>query len=111
MASRIAKGGGSSKDFAEARAWLTAWRDNDAMLQPLLAGSSLSLELVPMSVNLSRTAAIGLEALTSIEDRKPTAAVEQERQLTYLKKEEAPEAVLLDAIVPGVELLLRGAGH
>ena len=111
MAGRIAQGGGSAEDFAQASAWLTAWRDNDAKLRPSLAGSSLSSELEPMSLNVSRTAAIGLQALASLEGKKPEAAAEQERQLAELKKAEGPEAVLIDAIVPGVELLVHAARH
>ena len=111
IAARIAKTGASAQDFADARAWLTAWRDNDTVLRPLVAKSSLSLELIPMSLNLSRTAAIGLEALGSLESKKPLADGEQERKLAELKKEEAPEATLIDAIVPGVELLVHATRH
>jgi hexosaminidase len=109
LARRLADGSGSAADFAQARAWLTAWYDNDAALQPLLAQSSLSAELAPMSLNLTRTAAIGLVALANLESKAPTPPGVEEQQLADLKRAEEPQAVLIDAIVPGVELLVRAS--
>jgi hexosaminidase len=106
MAARIASGKGTPEDFDTARAWLTRWRDNDAELAPLLPQSSLTAELVPLSKNLSLTAAIGLSALNSIEKHQPVDAAAQQAQLAALKGYEAPQAVLLDMIVPGVETLV-----
>ena len=111
LARRIAGGSGSAGDFAQARAWLSAWHDNDATLQPLLAASSLSLELAPVSLNLSRAASIGLDALASLQSKKPIPAAVQEQQLADLKKAEEPQAILVDAIVPGVELLVHASGR
>jgi hexosaminidase len=111
LAARIAAGHGSAADFAQAGQRLTQWRDNDAVLQPLLARSSLTLELAPVSINLSHTAAIGLDALTSLQDRRPVSESVQQQQLAELKKMEAPEAVLVDMIVPSVELLVRASSH
>jgi hexosaminidase len=111
LAARIATGNASAADFAQARRWLTVWRDNDAVLQPLLAGSSLTQELAPMSLNLKQTETIGLDALSSLEDHKPVSSTVQEHQLTELKKLKAPQAVLLDAIVPGVEQLVQASSH
>jgi hexosaminidase len=111
LAARIAAGHGSAADFEQARQRLTLWRDNDAVLQPLLARSSLTLELAPVSLNLSHTAAIGLDALASLQDRRPAAESVRQQQLAELKKMEAPEAVLIDTIVPSVELLVRASSH
>ena len=111
LARRIASGRGSAADFTQARTWLTAWYRNDATLQPLLAGSSLSAELAPLSLNLNRTAAIGLTALATFESKAMPPAALEEQQLADLKKEEAPQAILIDAIVPGVELLIHAAGR
>lgn len=111
LATRIAAGKGSAEDLATARQWLTEWRDNDAALQPLLAHSSLSLELAPMSLNLSRTASIGLEALASLQSGQAVQTATQAQQLAELKKQAAPQAVLIDAIVPGVELLVRASSR
>ena len=111
LAARIASGIASAADFAEARQCLTVWGDNDAALQPLLAGSSLTQELAPMSLKVKQAAGIGLEALSSLEGHKPVSSAVQEQQLGALKKLKAPEAVLLNAIVPGVEQLVQATRH
>ncbi len=111
LSAKIAAGNASAADFEQARRWLTVWRDNDATLQPLLDGSSLTQELAPMSLNLKQTATIGLEALSSLEDHKPASSAVQEQQLSELKKLKAPQAVLLDAVVPGVEQLVQASSH
>ncbi len=57
----IVKGKASPGQWQEAREWLVLWRDNDAKLQPLLGGSDLTAELVPVSQGLSQVAAVGLQ--------------------------------------------------
>ena len=109
LAVRISSGNGSAADFAQARAWLTAWYDNNATLQPLLAGSSLSAELAPVSVNVSHTAGIGLVALANIQSKQIPPAAVQDQQHAFLKTAEAPEAILIDAIIPGVEALVHAS--
>lgn len=111
LARKIAAGNGSAADFEQARAWLTVWRDNDAALQLSLAGSSLSAELIPVSSSVSRTAAIGLEALNNLQKKQSALAATQQQQLADLKKAEEPIAVLVDAIVPGVEALVNASLH
>jgi hexosaminidase len=111
LAARIASGAASAEDYAQARQWLTLWQDNDATLHPLLANSSLTQELAPMSLNLKQAAAIGLDALSSLEGHQPVLASVKEQQLESLKELKAPEAVLLDAIVPGVEQLVRASSR
>jgi hexosaminidase len=111
LAARIASGRASAAEFAQARHWLTVWQDNDAALQPLLAGSSLTHELAPMSTNLKQSAGIGLDALSSLERHKPVSPSVQAQQLDTLRKLQAPEAVLLNAIVPGVEQLVQASSH
>ena len=111
LAARIASGRASAAEFSQARHWLDVWQDNDAALQPLLAGSSLTQELAPMSTNLKQAAGIGLDALSSLERHEPVSPSVQAQQLDTLKKLKAPEAVLLDAIVPGVEQLVQASSH
>ena len=67
LAHAVAAGTASPAQHAEARAWLTLWAGNDAVLAPTLNESALTIELVPVSHNLSRTAALGLAALDRIE--------------------------------------------
>jgi len=107
LANRIAAGKATSADWQQARQWLTLWRDNDAALQPLLPQSALTAELVPVSRNLSQAAAIGLSALDALENHKTVSPSAQQDQISSLKSLEAPQAVLLDMVVPGVEVLVR----
>ncbi len=104
LAHRIATGNASASDFQQARQWLTLWRENDAALQPQLPDSELTAELAPVSRNLSQAATIGLAALDSLEKHQPVESAQQ--QLTKLKQLEAPQAALLNMIVPGVEELV-----
>ena len=106
LATRIASGRGTPADFKQAREWLTLWRDNDAILQPQLSQSELTAELAPLSRNLKQAAAIGLLALDAIEKGQPVSASTQQQWLSSLKALEAPQAILLDKIVPGVETLV-----
>jgi len=87
--------------------WLILWRDNDARLQPILPHSDLTAELEPVSRTLYQTAVIGLSALDSLQNHKPVSSAVRQQQLSFLKSAEAPQAVLLDMVVPSVELLLN----
>jgi hexosaminidase len=107
LASLIAAGKASPEQWEQAREWLILWRDNDAKLQPILPHSDLTAELEPVSHTLNQTAVIGLSALDSLQNHKPLSASVRQQQLSFLKSAEAPQAVLLDMIVPSVELLLN----
>jgi hexosaminidase len=109
LAARIANGTATPADHAKARAWLTLWRDNDTALQPTISSSALAAELAPISRNLHDSSAIGLAALDSIEQKKPLTTADQSQQLATLKALEAPQAVLLNMTVPGVEALVTAA--
>ena len=106
LATRIASGQGTPADFKQARDWLTRWRDNDATLQSQLSQSELTAELAPLSSNLNQAAVIGLLALDAIEKQQPVSLSTQQQWLASLKALEAPQAILLDKIVPGVETLV-----
>ncbi|WP_179640072.1 family 20 glycosylhydrolase [Tunturiibacter empetritectus] len=107
VAARIATGKAAPGDWEKARQWLLLWRDNDATLQPSLVRSALTVELVPMSHNLSKAATTGLIALDALQNSTPVDAETRKRQLSELKEFEKPEAVLLNRIVPGVEVLVQ----
>jgi hexosaminidase len=109
IAVRISTGKTVAGDWQKARQWLVLWRDNDAVLQPSLVRSSLTAELVPLSRNLSKAATIGLLALDSLQNSLPVTAETQKEQLSQLKDLEKPAAVLIDMIVPGVEVLVQAA--
>ena len=107
LAARIAAGKALPGDWETARRWLTLWHDNDAVLQPSLEKSELTAELVPVSHNLAHAATIGLLALDDLQKKLPVSIETQKQQLSELKELEKPVAVLLNRIVPGVELLVR----
>jgi hexosaminidase len=106
IAKRISEGKAAAGDLETARRWLILWRDNDGALQPLLPKSALTIELIPVSHNLSAAARIGLSALDELEQHHAASAAEQKERLATLKSFEAPQAALLDVIVPAIETLV-----
>ena len=109
LAQRVAAGAAAPDDLKQAHRQLVAWRDNDAVLQPLLAQSALAGELAPVSRTLRRTAEVGLAALSAIETATPIDAAARDRELALLQSFEAPQAVLVNPLVPAVALLVRTA--
>ncbi len=107
LAKKIAAGSAAPGDWEEACRWLTMWRDNDSALQPSLKQSELTTELVPVSHHLAHAASIGLIALENLQKNLSVDTEKQKQQMAELKELEKPEAVLLDKIVPGVELLVQ----
>jgi hexosaminidase len=107
IATRIALGKASPRDWQQAQGWLTLWRDNDAKLQPLLAQSYLTQELVPLSRNLSQVAEIGLQALNDLHENRLVSTEARQRNIDFLKASEKPQAVLLLMVAPSVELLVQ----
>jgi hexosaminidase len=107
LSAKIATGKPDPEDWQKARQWLVLWRDNDAALQPSLAKSELTAELVPLSHNLAQSATIGLLALDALQNNQPVNAETQKQQLSQLKELEKPEAILLNKIIPGVEILVH----
>jgi hexosaminidase len=108
---RIAVGNATQVDWQEARKSLTLWRDNDATLQPLLPRSSLTSDLGPVSHNLEVAARIGLTALDDLQGRQLVSPETQKQRLAALKPLEAPQAVLLDMVLPGIETLVAADSH
>ncbi len=106
LAHAVAAGTASPAQHAEVRTWLTLWAGNDAALAPTLGGSGLTMELTQVSHNLSRTAALGLQALDRIEGRG-TAEGTSAAQRAELKQMDTltPAALRNMAIAPVDELL------
>jgi hexosaminidase len=111
MAARIAAGKPAPLDWQTARDWLTLWRDNDAVLQPLLPHSALTAELAPVSHDLAAAAAIGLWALDALEKHTPVSPLSRDEQIAALKPLKKPQAMLLNMMVPGVEALVRATAQ
>jgi hexosaminidase len=107
IAKLIASGQATPEQWRQAREWLTLWRDNDARLQPLLTQSSVTEELVPLSHDLNQVAVIGLLALDDLENNRAMDAVTRSQNLSVLKTDAKPQAVLVDMVAPSVGLLVQ----
>ena len=107
LAKVIAAGKASLQQRQEARDWLVLWRDNDAKLKPLLEGSDIEAELIPVSQTLSQVATIGLQALDDLENRRVVAAATLQKNVQLLEAAAGPQAELLDMVVPSAELLVQ----
>jgi hexosaminidase len=88
---------------------LAEWRDNDSGLQPLLQNSFLLKEVAPVSQNLAVLGAAGLQALASIDARKPTAAEWRQQQITVIQQAAKPTADLVLVIAPAVQKLVEAS--
>jgi hexosaminidase len=106
IVSRITSGKATPEDLQRARAWLQAWRDNDAAVQPLLQKSQLTQELVPLSHDIAQVSVIGLRALDAIENHRTQDKSATDADLQFLKQAEKPKAVLRNMIVAPVEQLV-----
>src|SRR5467141_125223 len=92
---------------AQLRAQLSAWRDNDARLQPLMQRSFLVKEVAATSQNLSSLAAVGLAALDFA--AKGGAAPEdwKAQQLAIIGQIEKPKSQLLVTPAPAIQKLVE----
>jgi hexosaminidase len=107
LAKLIASGQATPEQIEQARQWLVLWRDNDAKLQPQLLKSDITAELVPVSHTLAQAATMGLQALDSLQNHRVVSSDLQQQNLAWLKKAEKPQAVVLDMVVPSIELLVQ----
>jgi hexosaminidase len=107
LVDRIATKQATPKQWAQARQWLTLWRDNDARLAPMLSKSNIVAEVAPQSKNLAQIASIGLQALDALHSESPAQPGWKDQQLAILKAGEQPQAVLLNMIAPQVEKLVN----
>jgi hexosaminidase len=94
---------------ARLRAQLTAWRDNDAMLQPLAQRSSFVKEVAANSQDLSALGAAGLSALDAIAKSQPAPDSWKTQQLAVLDQVKKPKAQLLLIPAPAVQRLIEAA--
>jgi len=92
---------------AQLRAQLSAWRENDAWLQPLFLRSFLVKEVAATSQNLSSLAAVGLAALDFA--AKGGAAPEdwKAQQLAVIGQIEKPKSQLLVMPAPAIQKLVE----
>src|SRR5258706_2261539 len=94
---------------ARLRAQLTAWRDNDAMLQPLAQRSFLVQEVAGRSQDLAALGSAGLAALDAIAKAQPAADSWKAQQLATIDAAKKPKAQLLLIPAPAVQKLVETA--
>jgi hexosaminidase len=74
-----------------------------------LAKSELTEELVPVSHTLAQAATMGLQALEDLQNHRVVSAGMRQQNLAWLKTAAKPQAVVVDMVVPSVELLVQAA--
>jgi hexosaminidase len=95
--------------MAMIREWLMRWRDNDALLAPVLAHSALLAEDAEISKDLSAVAAAGLQALDYLQAAQHAPAGWMEQQMALLDRAKRPKGELLLSVEPAVRRLIEAA--
>jgi hexosaminidase len=95
---------------AQIRTYLTAWRDNDAKLSPLLSQSFLLQEVTPLSANLSALGAAGLQALDYLDKSQSPPDSWRAQQLALVDQAKTRKADLLLVVAAPVQELIEAAG-
>jgi len=90
---------------------LTAWRDNNADLVPLMQPNALLQEDVPLAQDVSALATTGLEALDYLESGKPAPQAWVAEQSALLDRAAQPRAELLIMIVTPIRKLVEMAAQ
>jgi hexosaminidase len=91
------------------RAQLTAWRDNDAKLQPLAQRSFLVKEAAASSQDLSTLGAVGLAALDFIAKGQRPPDDWKVQQITLVQQIQKPKGQLLLMPAPAVQKLVEAS--
>src|SRR6266850_432872 len=94
---------------ARLRAQLTAWADNDAILQPLAQRSFLVKEVAANSQDLSALGTAGLAALDAVAKGQAAPDSWKAQQLATIEQAKKPKAQLLLIPAPAVQKLIEAA--
>jgi hexosaminidase len=97
--------------FGEIRTLLTAWRDNDAKLHPLLEHSFLLRDVIPVSQDLAALAESGLRALDYLEKSESSPESWRVQQLARVENAREAKADLLLIVVAPVERLIQASAR
>ena len=101
--------GNAPESETEIRAWLSQWRENDALLKPAEDQSFLLQEVIPVSQDLSAMGSAGLQALDYLRsgERAPDAWKAQQEAL--VQQASKPKAGVMLMIVPSIQKLIEAA--
>jgi hexosaminidase len=102
----IASGESDRAAEGEIRTLLSAWRDNDAKVRPLLDRSFLLHEIVPLSADLSTIAATGLAALDYLDRSETPVESWRVEQRAVLEVAKTPKADLQMMVVTPLQQLI-----
>lgn len=95
---------------AHIRALLTAWRNNDARLQPILSTSFLTKGIAPLSQNLASLGVTGLQALDYIDKGQRPPDSWNSQSLAMIQQAAKPQADLLLVPTAAIQALVQAAG-
>jgi hexosaminidase len=95
---------------AQIRSQLTAWRDNDARLHPLLTQTFLLQEDLPLSQSLSAVGLAGLQALDYLDKGQTAPDSWKTQQLAVIAQAKTRQAdMLLMVVAPAQQLVEASA--
>ncbi len=103
---------GDAKDSVaegKIRAWLLQWRDNDALLQPLLDRSFLLNEDKPLSADVANLAGAGLQALDTLDSAQRMNDAWRSEQSLVVQRSLKPRANLVIMVAPAIQKLIDAA--
>src|SRR4029077_9571490 len=92
---------------AQLRAQLSAWRDNDARLRPLMQSSFLVKEVAATSQDLSSLGSVGLAALDYLSKGAAAPDDWKVQQVAILEQVKTPNSQLLLMPAPAVQKLVE----
>ncbi|MBS1525202.1 MAG: family 20 glycosylhydrolase [Bacteroidetes bacterium] len=90
------------------RAYLTAWQQNDAGMQPLFAGNKRLMEVQDHSKNLAAAAAIGLDALDRADKNTPADGTWVQQKANALDAYSRAHYETEIAVIPEIAALVTG---
>jgi hypothetical protein len=100
-----------ARNDAALRAIFTTWRDNHAVLEPILTASPLGQEARPLSRDLAALGTVGLEALDSIRGGRPAPADGTARARGVVEAAAPARAEVELAVVRGMAKLVLAASQ
>ena len=88
---------------------LAAWNGNVGAVRPILEGSPMLVEAIPLADSMRDVTACGLEALRYLKSGKPAPAEWVAKQRALLEEATKPKAELLLMLVEPVRQLVDAA--
>jgi hexosaminidase len=109
VGSYVASGYKDSASEAQIRAWLVKWQGNHATLKPVIEGSFLLTEDVPLSEDLATLSTAGLQALDTLAKGQPLPDSWRTDQLAVVDRSMKPRANLVIMVAPSIQKLIEAA--